>query len=75
MFTLIKEIRDLDLKDLATLLKNRIEDIEEDFKGILNFKLHSQNKKKIYNLLARMTYFIKNKSNLLPTLKIIYLGK
>ena len=64
MFTLIKEIRDLDLKDLATLLKNRIEDMDEDFKGLLNFKLHSQNKKKIHNLLARMTYFIENKSNI-----------
>jgi len=64
MFTLIKEIRDLDLKDLATLLKNRIEDMDEDFNAVVNFKLHSQNKKKIHNLLARITYFIEYKSNI-----------
>ena len=63
MFNLMKEIRDLDLKDLTTLLKNRIEDMDEDFNGVLKFKLHSQNKKKIHNLLARITYFIENKSN------------
>jgi len=64
MFILMKEIRDLDLKNLATLLRNRIEDMNEDFDGVLSFKLHSQNKKKIHNLLARMTYFIEDKSNI-----------
>jgi len=49
MFILMKEIRDLDLKDSATLLKNRIEDMDENFDGVLIFKLHSQNKKKIHN--------------------------
>lgn len=64
MFTLMKEIRDLDPKDLTTLLKNRIEDMDEKLGAVISFKLHSQNKKKIHNLLARMTYFIEDKSNI-----------
>ncbi len=64
MFILMKEIRNLDLKDLATLLRKRIEDMHENFDGVLSFTLHSQNKKKIHNLLARMTYFIEDKSNI-----------
>ena len=64
MFTFMKEIRDLDSKDLTALLKKRIENMDEKFDKVLNFKLHSQNKKKIYNLLARMTNFIEERSKM-----------
>ena len=38
--------------------------MEEKFDAVLNFKLHSQNKKKIHNILARMTYYIEEKSKI-----------
>lgn len=64
MFTLMKDIRDLNTKDLAAILKKKIEDMDEQFDAVLNFKLHSQNKKKIHNILARITYFIEEKSKI-----------
>lgn len=66
MFNLIKEIRDLDVVPLASLLAKKTADIVEDFSGIDTFSLHQQNRRSVHYLLARMTYHIEQETGL-PT--------
>ena len=61
MFSLIKEIRDKDVPELAEVLKSKIRGLEQNLDGIMNFRLHHQNKRMIQFLLARITNHIERK--------------
>ena len=43
MFNLIKEIRDLDLAELADTLGSRVADLEGDFSVVDDYRLHQRN--------------------------------
>lgn len=55
MYSLVKELRGLDLPALQALLTLKLVDMKESFEGIEKFRLHGQNKRFVKFLLARMT--------------------
>ena len=61
MFSLIKDIRDKDVPELAEVLKSKIRGFEHNLDGIMNFGLRYQNKRMIQFLLARITDHIERK--------------
>jgi uncharacterized protein with ParB-like and HNH nuclease domain len=62
MYNLVKEIRDMDVKSLANLLKRKASEIDEGLEGMKNLILHGQNKRFIKFLLARITRYIEKES-------------
>jgi len=64
MFNLMKEIRDLDVIDLAEVLRQKVSEMEDTFDAEGDFYLHGQNKRRIHHLLARMTHFIELRSGI-----------
>ena len=58
MFSLIKEIRNKNVPELAEILKSKIRAFEENMDGIMKFRLNQQNKKRVQFLLARITNHI-----------------
>ena len=61
MFSLIKDIRNKDVPELAEVLKSKIRGFEQNLDGIMNFRLHHQNKRMIQFLLARITDHVEKK--------------
>ncbi|MCG8182404.1 DUF262 domain-containing protein [Tenacibaculum piscium] len=57
-FNIIKSIRNLDLEDLNKILSNEINHLDQTFEGVINFRLHQQNKKFVKHLLCRITAFV-----------------
>jgi hypothetical protein len=53
MYNLIKEIRGQKVEDLAVMLKNKAMSFDEKFDGMMDFRLHHQNKRFVHFLLAR----------------------
>lgn len=64
MFSLMKEIRDLNVQELADVLKKKVSEIKETFNGISTFYWHQQNRRHVHYLLARITYHIETKCGL-----------
>jgi hypothetical protein len=62
MYNLIKEIRGQELEGLAEMLKKRILSFDENFDGMMDFRLHHQNKRFVHFLLARITDYIERQS-------------
>jgi uncharacterized protein with ParB-like and HNH nuclease domain len=62
MFNLVKEIRDLDVAELAVVLKARLDDMWETFDAVSNFYMHQQNRWRVHYLLARITHHIEDES-------------
>jgi len=58
MFNLMKEIRHKSVKDLAQLLKNKVQTMEESFARVKDFHVHQQNRAYVHMLLARITHHI-----------------
>lgn len=61
MFSLIKEIRNKDIQELVKILKEKINGFEENLDGVMNFRLHQQNKRLVQFILARITNHIESK--------------
>ncbi|MCE9653556.1 MAG: DUF262 domain-containing protein [Nitrosarchaeum sp.] len=61
MFSLIKEIRNKDIQELVKILKEKIIGFEENLDGVMNFRLHQQNKRLVQFILARITNHIESK--------------
>ncbi|MHA1828360.1 MAG: GmrSD restriction endonuclease domain-containing protein [Candidatus Heimdallarchaeaceae archaeon] len=74
MYTLVKEIRDKSVDELATILRKKAESINENLDGVLDFGMHGQNKRFIKFILARITYFIEKKSNV-PSSFVTYMSR
>lgn len=64
IFTLMKEVRNKDLKDLAQTLRTKIEEMEETLDGLGTFGLHQQNRRFVHFFLARITQFIEEKTGM-----------
>ena len=58
MYTLIREIRDMEVAELVEFLKQKVESFEENLEGMNDFGLNQQNRNFIQFLLARMTGYI-----------------
>ncbi|MDO8271595.1 MAG: DUF262 domain-containing protein [Gammaproteobacteria bacterium] len=55
MYSLVKDLRGLDLQALRALLTQKMADMRESFEGVDRFRMHGQNKRFVKFLLARMT--------------------
>jgi len=64
LYTLVKEIRNKTVKQLASILKSKMNDFEEDLSGISNFNLHQQNRRFVRFFLARLTNHVENESGI-----------
>ncbi len=62
MFNVIKLIRNNDLKALGINLSNEVDKIEENWHGVLRFRLHGQNRRFVKHLLSRVSSYIDNLS-------------
>jgi len=69
MFSLVKDVRDKDVPELATILKKKVQEFEENFDGIQSLELHHQNKRFIHFLLARITRHIEKASKVSSSFK------
>jgi uncharacterized protein with ParB-like and HNH nuclease domain len=58
MYTLVKELRGLDLDSLRHVLQSKIDNMDESWAGLLSFKMHGQNRRFVKFLLSRITAFI-----------------
>ena len=61
-FNTIKSIRNLELDELKSTLHQKLQEMSEDFDGVLNFRLHQQNKKFVKHLLSRITAYVDQNS-------------
>lgn len=64
IFNLIKKIRDRTPEELCTILKNELNMMDEKFNASSDLILHSQNKRFIHFLLARITTYIEQNSKI-----------
>jgi uncharacterized protein with ParB-like and HNH nuclease domain len=64
MYTLVKEIRNLNYTQLFETLKLKIDSMEENFDSFDNFRMHGQNKSFIKFLLSRITSYIETESGM-----------
>ncbi len=62
MYNLVKDIRSKDVLTLETIFKNRLEEMPEDWDGLIKFGLHGQNKRFVKFFLSRITSFIEKES-------------
>lgn len=64
IFLLIQSIRGKSVKELAEILRDRINEEESNFSSNQSFRLHGQNGPQVHRLLARMTVFVETESEL-----------
>jgi len=64
MYTLVKEIRNKSLDELFDILKTKLDEMPEKLEGIMNFRLHGQNKYFIKFLLSRISGYIESQAGL-----------
>ena len=62
MYTLVKELRGKDLDSLRTLLQGKLDEMEETWDGLAEFRLHGMNRYFVKFLLSRITGFIEQQS-------------
>ena len=58
MYSLVKEVRNTTVKQLATTLKRQVQAFEDGLNGIQSFTLNQRNKKFVHYFLARLTTHI-----------------
>ena len=64
LYSLVKEIRNKDVKSLAKILSKKVSEFEETLDGIEEFNLNQQNKRFVRFFLSRITCFIENESGI-----------
>lgn len=62
MYTLVKEIRRTEVHELKAILKRKLDEMEESWIGVQNFRLHGQNRVFVKFLLSRITSYIEQQS-------------
>jgi uncharacterized protein with ParB-like and HNH nuclease domain len=62
MYSLVKELRGKDLDSLRTLLQGKLDEMEETWDGLAQFRLHGMNRHFVKFLLSRITGFIEQQS-------------
>jgi uncharacterized protein with ParB-like and HNH nuclease domain len=63
MYSMVKELRGLSLDQLCATLKKKLSEMEEIWDGMIDFRMHGQNRKFVKFLLARITAFIEQKAH------------
>jgi uncharacterized protein with ParB-like and HNH nuclease domain len=64
MYILVKEIRRTEVHELKSILDRKMDEMEESWSGIQNFRLHGQNRVFVKFLLSRLTAFVEQQSGL-----------
>ncbi|MGC0952342.1 DUF1524 domain-containing protein [Pantoea agglomerans] len=64
MYSLVKDIRGKSTEELHLVLGNKIEEMQEKWKGMAQFRLHGQNRYFVKFLLSRVTAYIESHSGL-----------
>lgn len=64
MYSLVKEIRNKNVDELAEILKQKVRQIDENLDGFKDLQMHGQNRRFIHFLLARITTYIEEKSKI-----------
>ncbi|MBN3520719.1 DUF262 domain-containing protein [Algoriphagus lutimaris] len=62
MYTLAKEIRRTEVHELKAVLKRKLNEMEESWTGVQNFRLHGQNRVFVKFLLSRITSYVEQQS-------------
>ena len=62
MYTLVKDIRGKNVLKLASILRDRLNEMSEEWSGMDRFGMHGQNKRFVKFLLARITAHIEKES-------------
>lgn len=62
MFTLVKELRGKDIDSLRAFLQDKLNEMEDSWDGLAQFRLHGQNRRFVKFLLSRVTGFIEQRS-------------
>ncbi len=62
MYTLVKELRGKDLDSLNALLQSKLNEMEEKWDGVSEFRVHGMNRYFVKFLLSRITAFIEQQS-------------
>ena len=62
MYSLVKELRGKDLDSLRTFLQGKLDEMEETWDGLAEFRLHGMNRYFVKFLLSRITGFIEQQS-------------
>ncbi|WP_038164515.1 DUF262 domain-containing protein [Verrucomicrobium sp. BvORR106] len=62
MYSLVKELRGKDLETLKATLRKKLEEMEESWDGLANFRLHAMNGYFVKFLLSRITGYIEQQS-------------
>lgn len=62
MYSLVKELRGNDLDSLRAKLGSKLDEMEEDWSGVAEFRLHGMNRYFVKFLLARITGFIEQQA-------------
>ncbi len=66
MYSLVKDLRGRDLASLKSLLSDRLQEMQEGWGGLSNFRLHGMNRYFVKFLLSRVTAFVEQSAGL-PT--------
>lgn len=74
MYSLVKEIRGKELGELKQVLSKKLADMQEDFAGMDEFRLHGQNYRFVKFLLSRMTAWVENQAGMNTTFTNYYLN-
>jgi len=62
MYTMVKELRGRDVDSLRTFFQDKLDEMEETWGGLAQFRLHGMNRWFVKFLLARITGFIEQRS-------------
>ena len=74
MYSLVKEIRGLGLDELRVALRAKLDDMDEGWDGVAQFRLHGQNRRFVKFLLSRITAFVESEAGAPATFSDYYLG-
>lgn len=74
IFSIIKEIRNKNLEEIASILKEKTANLEETLDGMQEYGLETQNKRYVHYLLARITAHIERNSGMQSSFET-YLSK
>lgn len=64
MYTLVKELRGKDLDSLQSYLQGKLKEMDVSWNGLVQFRMHGQNRRFVKFLLSRITGFIEQQSGL-----------
>jgi uncharacterized protein with ParB-like and HNH nuclease domain len=74
MYSLVKELRGKDLDSLRTTLRKKLDEIDEKWSGLAEFRLHGMNRYFVKFLLARITGFIEQQAGASTSFTTYFVG-